>query len=110
MIEKDHQLLAGVAVHSPHIAGTVLRLLNDLEDARRLGELPPAELLQSLGRYVELLGQLMTALGETRRQTVDRAGVLGGTDPPCRPVNDGIPAVGWARPSAYRRREPGQGN
>lgn len=59
---KDRDLLARVAVHSPHIAGTMLRLLNDFEDAARLGELPPAPLLAALGGYVEGLGKLIAAL------------------------------------------------
>lgn len=34
---KDRDLLARVAVHNPHLAGTVLKLCNDLEDGARLG-------------------------------------------------------------------------
>lgn len=62
VIEKDRDLLARVAVHSPHLAGTVLRLCNDLEDAYQLSELPPGDLLEALGHYVGLLGQLICDL------------------------------------------------
>lgn len=56
MIEKDRDLLAHVAVYNPHLAGTVLKLCNDLEDGRENGELPPAELLRDLGTYVATIG------------------------------------------------------
>lgn len=59
---KDRELLAKMAVHCPHVAGTMLRLLNDLEDAARLGELPPAPLLAEFGTYVEGLGKLISVL------------------------------------------------
>lgn len=59
---KDRELLGRVAVHCPHVAGTMLRLLNDLEDAARLGELPPAPLLGEFGTYVEGIGRLITDL------------------------------------------------
>lgn len=59
---KDRELLGRVAVHCPRIAGTMLRLLNDLEDTASLGELPPATLLAEFGTYVEGLGKLLTEL------------------------------------------------
>lgn len=59
---KDRDLLARVAAYSPHIAGTMLRLLNDLEDAHRLGELPPPELLRELGQYMDRLGRFLGQL------------------------------------------------
>lgn len=62
---KDRELLARVAVHNPHLAGTVLRLVNDLEDAARLGELPPAALRRELGAYLQGLGGLIAALVES---------------------------------------------
>lgn len=61
-LTKDRDLLVRVAVHSPHIAGTMLRLLNDLESAVELEELPPAALLEELGVYVERLGRLVTSI------------------------------------------------
>lgn len=62
---KDRDLLARVAVHSPHVAGTMLRLLNDLEVAARLGELPPAPVLDALGAYVEGIGRLIASLADS---------------------------------------------
>lgn len=59
VIEKDRDLLARVAVDNPHLAGTVLRLCNVLEDAQRYGELPSADLLRELGEYLRDLGQLV---------------------------------------------------
>lgn len=59
---KDRELLGRVAVHCPHVAGTMLRLLNDLEDAARLGELPPAPLLGEFGAYLEAIGKLINDL------------------------------------------------
>jgi len=62
VIEKDRELLGRVAVSSPHIAGTVLRLWNELEDAHRLSELPPNDLLSELGRHIQGIGWLLTAI------------------------------------------------
>lgn len=74
-LTKDRDLLACVAVHSPHIAGTLLRLLNDLEDAVRLGELPPSPVLAALGGYLGCVGRLVVSLAGTeshaRRQSLD---------------------------------------
>lgn len=64
---KDRDLLARVAVHCPHVAGTMLRLLNDLEDAATLGELPPTPLLAEFGTYVEGLGKLITHLADSMK-------------------------------------------
>lgn len=65
MIGKDRELLARVAVHNPRIAGTILRLLNELEDGAKLDELPPPDLLRQLGQYLSSLGQLVVALTAT---------------------------------------------
>lgn len=61
---KDRELLARVAAHNPHLAGTVLRLCNDLDDGVHLGELPPAPLLHELGVYLHELGLLVTAIAD----------------------------------------------
>lgn len=81
MIEKDRELLASVAIHNPHLAGTVLRLCNDLEDAARLGELPPPELLQRLGAYLQAIGGLVNALAGAEARTYrDEPVVIPGGD------------------------------
>ena len=67
VFEKDHILLATVAQHSPHVAGSVLALCNALEDARDNGELPPPELLAALGQHVERLGLLLVGLAQHSR-------------------------------------------
>lgn len=64
-VVKDRELLVRIAVHSPHLAGTLLKLLNDLEDAHQLGELPPAPLLREMGGYVQDLGALIRSLAAT---------------------------------------------
>jgi hypothetical protein len=64
---KDRELLARVAVYCPHVAGTMLRLLNEIEDAASLGELPPTPVLAEFGTYVEGLGKLITHLAESRK-------------------------------------------
>lgn len=62
VFEKDHELLAKVAQHAPHVAGSVLSLCNALEDA---DELPPPELLAAFRRHVEGLGRLIVCLANT---------------------------------------------
>lgn len=59
---KDRELMARVATYNPHLAGTLLRLCNDLQDAARQGDLPPVPLLAEFGVYVEGLGKLITTL------------------------------------------------
>jgi len=65
VIGKDRELLALVAVHNPHLAGTILKLCNELQDGKRLGELPPPELLTALGYYVQDIGRLIVAVAQT---------------------------------------------
>lgn len=68
---KDRDLLARVAQYNPHLAGTVLKLCNDLVDGKELGELPPALLLREVGEYVQAIGRLVYALGVTTDLDLD---------------------------------------
>lgn len=55
MLDRDRDLLARVAVANPHLAGTVMRLCDELVD----GELPPPPLLREFGEHVRDLGRLI---------------------------------------------------
>lgn len=98
---KDRELLGRVAVHCPHVAGTMLRLLNDLEDAARLGELPPAPLLAELGAYVEGVGKLVAALASS--EDSGRLGLVASQHPRIEPG-----AVARPRRWSGRRNRGGQ--